>query len=504
MAATLVVSGCSLVDKLRGGGESSPTLVPSAAPPTGTQGLERFYAQEVTWAACGGGAQCAELEVPLDYADPTGETLRLSLLKMPARSSGSRLGSLVVNPGGPGGSGVDYARAADSIVGASVRRAYDIVGFDPRGVGRSSPVDCFDDAGMDIFNGWEPTPDDEAEIEAWDEQSAAFAQACGETSGALIGHVSTVEAAKDMDILRARLGDAQLNYLGKSYGTFLGATYAGLFPDKVGRFVLDGVVAPDLSSAQINIGQAEGFERATRAWAQYCVDEGSCPLGNSVDEVMTGVADFLLEADSSPLPVRGNGDVTELSEGWAAKGVAVAMYDQGLWSALVDALRTAQDGDGTDLMDLANYYADRDASGGYTGNLLEALYAVNCLDLPEPKSLAEHQAVADEAAKVAPTWGRFLAWGSLPCAHWPVQPPYVPREPITAEGSGPIVVIGTTRDPATPYEWAVQLRRQLSNAALITFDGDGHTAYTRSNSCVDDAVDEYYLKGTVPEDGLTC
>ncbi len=423
--------------------------------------------------------------------------------RRPRRARPKRIGYLVVNPGGPGGSGVDYARAADYIVAPAVRQRYDIVGFDPRGVDRSAPITCVGPAGLDAFLGQDPTPDTRAEEQTFADNSQRFAEACGTNGGELLPHVSTEDAARDMDVLRAALGENTLTYLGKSYGTFLGATYAGLFPDKVGRFVLDGVVPPDLTSAEINLGQAKGFELATRTWAAYCVKQGGCPLGGSVDAVMQGLRDFLHEVDANPIPRTGDAKVTELTEGWASTGIAYAMYDQSLWPDLVTAMRDAVNGDGSGLMRLADGYAERKPGGGYTGNIMQVIYAVNCLDKPESSSIAEHERLARQASAEAPTWGPFLMWSSLPCGYWPVKPTGTPAK-ISAAGSAPIVVIGTTRDPATPYEWSVRLRDQLDNASLITYNGDGHTAYMRSNSCVDDAVDAYYVDGTVPKDGLRC
>ena len=306
-----------------------------------------------------------------------------------------------------------------------------------------------------------------------------------------------------MDVLRATLGEQKLTYLGKSYGTYLGTVYAGLFPENVGRMVLDGVVAPDLTPEELNLGQAKGFELATRQWAAYCVEEGDCPLGDSVDAVMNGLRTFLTSVDQSPLPRTGDNAVPRLTEGWASLGIAAAMYDQGAWQTLVDAMGDAVGGDGTALMQLADQYADRNPGGQYAGNIMEVIYAVNCLDKADSNDLAERHRLAQESLKDAPTWGPFLSWSSLPCGVWPVKATGAP-EKISAAGADPIVVIGTTRDPATPYDWSVRLRDQLADASLITFDGDGHTAYTRSNKCVDGAVDRYFLEGTVPKDGLRC
>ena len=500
--ALLVLSGCGVIDGIRDSGSVPSVSVTPQSPPPGAEALSRFYTQQLNWTDCEG-AQCAKLEVPVDYDEPQGDTIELAVVKVPAKRASKRIGSLVVNPGGPGGSGVDYARAADFIVGKGVRQAYDVVGFDPRGVGRSAPIDCVTDSELDTFLGSDPTPDDAAEEQAFAATAKGFADSCAATAGPLLGHVSTVDAARDMDVLRATLGEEKLTYLGKSYGTYLGTVYAGLFPTNVGRMVLDGVVAPDLTPAELNLGQAKGFELATRQWAAYCVEEGDCPLGGSVDEVMNGLRTFLGSVDSSPLPKTGDNAVPVLTEGWASLGIAAAMYDQGQWRTLVDAMTEAQTGDGTSLMQLANQYADRNPGGQYAGNIMEVIYAVNCLDKPDGDDVAERARLADEAVAEAPTWGPFLMWSSLPCGFWPVEPTGAPKT-ISADGAAPIVVIGTTRDPATPYEWAVRLRDQLADASLITFDGDGHTAYTRSNDCVDDAVDEFYLEGTVPEDGLSC
>jgi pimeloyl-ACP methyl ester carboxylesterase len=500
-AGTLLVSGCSVIDSVRDHVNPPTTpFTPQSAPP-GSTGLERYYAQRPAWTTCTGG-QCADLTVPLDYSDPAGATITIAVFDAPATGP-RRIGALVVNPGGPGASGVDYARAADAIVTSAVRARFDVVGFDPRGVARSEPIHCIDAAALDHFLASDQTPDTPAEEQQLAAGDKAFAAACKQNAGPLLGHVSTVDVAKDMDILRAALGESTLNYLGKSYGTLIGSTYAGLFPSSVGRFVLDGVVPPDLTSDEMNLGQAQGFERATRSWAQWCVARGSCPLGGTVDQVMQGLRDFLGRVDATPLTKTGDPSVPLLTEGWAATGIAEAMYSQQLWGTLVTALRSALVGDGSLLLRLADEYAERNPGGGYTGNIMQAIYAVNCLDRPEPTSLAAHQQEAAKDLAVAPTWGAFLAWGNLPCAYWPVAPVSTPHT-ISARGSAPIVVIGTTRDPATPYEWSVRLRDQLASASLISYDGDGHTAYMRSNACVNDAVDGYLIDATVPRDGLSC
>ena len=486
------------------------TPEPEGVPVTGPAGatsqtpepaLAGYYDQQLDWTPCQG-FECADLQVPIDYDNPSRGDIAIKVLKVRARNQDGKLGSLVVNPGGPGASGVRYATAADGIVGRAVRSSFDIVGFDPRGVGLSAPIDCLSDDDLDDFLNTDPTPDDRAEQQALLRAARTMASGCQEKNPEVLAHVSTADAAKDMDLLRAALGDDQLNYLGKSYGTFLGATYAELFPERVGRFVLDGVVPPDLTSVELARGQAKGFELATRAYVDDCVGEGDCPVGDSVDEGMAWIRDFLEGLDADPLPT-GDPAEPELTEAWGALGLAQAMYDPGSWGRLTDALRQAQAGSGASLMGFANRYARRDPGGGYWANLMEVIWAVNCLDRPDSPDLGTYEASEKDFSTVAPTWGPFLAWGFLACGFWPVKGDNPPHE-ISAVGSNPIVVVGTTRDPATIYEWSKQLRDQLANGVLVSLDGDGHTAYTRGSQCVDEAIDAYYVRGSVPEDGLTC
>ena len=503
LTVSLGISACAGTPKAQGEARTPSPAQKSAAqvPPTGKPTLAKFYQQNLAWSGCGTN-RCARLTVPIDYAHPDGNALKLAVVKVAASSRATRIGSLVVDPGGPGGSGVDYAKAADFIVTNPVRAAYDIVGFDPRGVGASSPIKCLNDRELDSFLGTDPTPDDKAEEQKFADVSKGFADKCKANGGPLLAHVSTIEAAKDMDVLRAALGETKLDYLGKSYGTFLGATYADLFPTKVGRFVLDGAEDPSLTVTQFNEGQAVGFETATRAYVQDCVTKAGCPLGSSLDSGMARLRAFLKQLDTRPLPLN-DPYIKALTEGWGSLGIAYAMYDQRLWSQLTDALRSAFGGNGGPLMKLAGSYADRGSKGAYAGNLMQVIYAVNCLDRSDSRDLAHFESESRSLSAQAPTWGPFLAWSTVPCGYWSVPANNAPKK-ITAAGSGPIVVVGTTRDPATPYKWAQGLAAELQNGHLITFDGDGHTAYTRSNPCVDNAVDAYLLKGRVPPAGLKC
>lgn len=492
--ASLVLAGCSGSPTV-----SQPSVPIASVTAAPTPALARFYSQKMAWKDCSG-VQCAKLMVPVDYAKPDGPTIELAISKVPA--TGKKQGSLLVNPGGPGGSGYDYGAAADGVVTKSIRESYDVIGFDPRGVQRSDPIKCVDSAQLDKIVGSDPTPDTPAEQQTAAATTKGFGVACQKNAGVLIGHVSTVEVAKDVDILRAAVGSPKLDYLGKSYGTLIGSYYAELFPQKVGRLVLDGVVPPDLTSAQVGEGQAAGFELATRSYVADCVKKGSCPLGTTVPRGMARIAAFLKELDANPLPLTGQGDVTKLTEGWGSLGIAEAMYNKASWPVLTQAFISAFAGNGNGLMALANSYADRNPDGTYKSNLMQVNNAVNCLDQPSSSSLASYEKDAKVFSKTAPTWGPFLAWSGLTCGEWPIKATGKAHR-IAAAGSDPILVVGTTRDPATPYAWSQRLAGELKNGHLLTYDGDGHTAYGY-DSCVNDQVDKYLLQGKVPAEGKRC
>jgi pimeloyl-ACP methyl ester carboxylesterase len=507
VVAALSLSSCLVLPFLptddSGDPSSESTFVPQA-PPAGTTGLESYYSQRLQWSKCSGG-ECAKLRVPIDYANPSGDSMLLAVIRSRARSTNQRLGTIVFNPGGPGASPVDYiAQSASGIVSSDVRRRFDLVGFDPRGVGRSSPIDCLGDRELDIFlGGVDTTPDTPAEEQALIAEAKTFADGCAAKNPKIIGHVSTAEAARDMDVLRAALGEPKLNYLGSSYGTFIGISYAGLFPGQMGRFVLDGPVPPDLTAQDSMEGQAKGFEIATQAYVDDCVKDPDCPVGQSRDEGMVWIRNFLKGLDSQPLPVTNDQSVTQLTEAWAATGILEAMYVKSYWSQLTKALSDARSGDGNALMKLADSYAWRTPGGQYQSNIMESIYAVNCLDKPDTADPTKVEAFAQKLSQEAPTWGRMFAWSNLPCGVWPVKATGR-SDKISADGSPPIVIVGTTRDPATPYESATRMRQQLAHGALITRDGDGHTGYPRSSTCVDRAVDGWFVDGTVPQDGLKC
>ncbi len=462
--------------------------------------LARFYEQQVEWTACDG-LECATVEVPLDWDDPEGDVIELAVNRSTATGS-DVLGSLLINPGGPGGSGVD---ALTTVVldraGKDVIESYDIVGFDPRGVSRSQPITCVDGAQMDEIVSADPDYSTEAGVEAAEQVFGAVGQACLENTGALLEHVDTVSAARDMDVLRAVLGDEKLTYLGYSYGTQLGATYAALYPEKVGRLVLDGALDPTLTADELAKGQAIGFESALRAYVEDCQSGADCPLTGSVDDGMAQVKKILDRARRSPLPT--DDPDRQLTGSLAFSGMAVSLYAPDWWPALTQGLRGALRNDGSMLLTLSDAYYERESDGTYASNSTEAFWAINCADDRSPSDLGTMQASAEDIQAAAPTIGYYFSYGGVVCAQWPV-PEAGGLDSYAAEGAAPILVIGTTNDPATPYAWAESLSELLSSGVLLTYEGEGHTAYGRSNECVDDAVDTYLLTGEAPADGTRC
>ena len=497
-AAALVLSGCVGAKEQTTLPEEGSTTRPSV--PVG-EGLDGFYGQDVAWEACGE-YECATVAAPLDWDDPEAGAIELAVKRAPARGGeDGRIGSLLTNPGGPGASGMDFLESAVGyVLGDPVLDAFDVIGFDPRGVGRSSAVACGDDATVDEYLTTDFPMESQDDVEEARARQAAFGEVCLEDTGPLLGEVDTVSSARDMDLLRAVLGDDQLYYLGFSYGTFLGATYAELYPENVGRLVLDGALDPSMSNDDLVVGQAIGFENALRAYVEDCQRASTCPLQGTVDAGMAQVADLIAQAEAAPLPA---GD-SEVNGTLAWYGVVVTLYDDGSWPYLTWALEEAiNQGTAVTLLELANLYLDRTSDGVYTANGMVAFNAINCLDYPMVvREYDDMLAFADEVAAVAPTFGREFAM-AIGCEAWPF-PATGERREIHASGAAPILVVGTTGDPATPYEWAVALADQLDSAELLTFEGEGHTAYGRGGGCVADVVEEYLLEGTLPAGGATC
>ncbi|MET9514991.1 alpha/beta hydrolase [Streptomyces sp. NPDC002994] len=494
--AGLLISGCS-------SGGSSPSASASAPQRAAPAALATYYAQKLSWRDCGApGFQCATMKAPLDYRKPEKADIKLAVSRKKATGPGKRIGSLLVNPGGPGGAAIGYLQAYAAVgYPAPVRARYDMVAVDPRGVARSEPVECLTGKEMDAYTQVDQTPDDQGETGKLVTSFKGFAAGCEKRSDAILPHVSTVEAARDMDILRAVLGDGKLNFVGASYGTFLGATYAELFPARAGRLVLDGAMDPSLAAREMNRDQTAGFETAFQAFAADCVKREDCPLGTGTpNEAGERLKGFFDELDAKPVPT---GQSRPLGESLATTGVIAAMYDESAWPQLRSALTRATGGDGAELLALADTYYERSADGSYT-NLMYANAAVNCLDLP-PAFTGPDEVRNELPAfeKASPVFGEGLAWASLTCGYWPAKATGTPHR-IEAKGAAPIVVVGTTRDPATPYKWAQSLAGQLDSGTLLTYDGDGHTAYGRGSDCVDTAINTYLLEGTAPKDGKKC
>jgi pimeloyl-ACP methyl ester carboxylesterase len=464
--------------------------------PPGT-GMSRFTDQTVDWQSCEGG-ECADIWVPLDYDDPDGLAITVKAQRQVATDPSKRRGSLFINPGGPGESGIDYL----GYIGLpdSVRAEYDLIGFDPRGVATSTPLDCLSDSDLDTYLASDPTPDNDAEIQQLQDDFANYAQGCIDRSGPLVKHVSTVDVARDLDLMRELVGDEKLNYFGASYGTYIGATYAGLFPKHVGRMVLDGAVDPLADPHQVALDQTKGFEDALGAYLQYCIDQGNCPLGDTVDDGKQRLLDFFKQVDQEPLSTSSGRDLTESA---AFLGVVVPLYSRDSWPYLTQAMQQAFDGQGDALLALSDFYNKRSPDGSYSSNSAEAGTPINCLDHPENLSMQQILANRQEFLDEAPVFGNVGMWFDYGCSNWPVKP--TEEQPdFSAKSADPIVVIGTTHDPATPYEQAVHLAKELDSGVLLSRDGQGHTGYNSGNTCINDAVNTFLLTGKPPQDGTTC
>ena len=499
----MLLSACAWIggDSGEGSGDT-----PDATPERAVVGVEvpkgllPYYKQPVEWYGCEE-FECAEVQVPLDYDDPGATRITLAMKRLVTGGSGRRVGSLLINPGGPGGSGISLVESVPLFFSEALLDGYDIVGFDPRGVGKSTPIECLGAAELDELRAAVYDTRKESGREQLRADARRIAQACEANSGDLLPHVDTVSAARDMDILRALLGDSELYYLGYSYGSLLGATYADLFPERVGRLVLDGAVDPMLEYDELGYGQAEGFEAALRAYVADCLDGRGCPLSGSVDEAVAQIQRLIALTAGSPLPTASG---RELTQSLALSGILLTLYDDRYWPVLTEALTAAmRDRDGSQLLFLADLVADREQDGTYSSNSTLAFTAVNCLDLPIDASPEAMDAEAARLRELSPTFGQFLAYGEIVCDEWPVSATGDTR-PLFAAGAPPIVVIGTTRDPATPYVWAESLAEQLESGILVSYDGEGHTAYGRSNDCIEDAVDAYLIRGELPADGLSC
>ncbi len=506
VAGALALTGCTAGGEgpaegegpASGPGNGQGTAAPAAVP----AGLEDYYGQEPDWQSCEqdvGDFDCATVEAPLDYADPGGGRIELAIVRAGESQDGAP--HLLLNPGGPGASGVDMVvDSLDFVVSAEVQDHYTVVGFDPRGVSRSTPIACLSDEEMDQARQEYVDPSTEQGLDDVMASAEEYAAACDENTGEVLGHVDTDSAARDMDLLRAVLGDERLNYLGFSYGTALGASYAEQFPANVGRMVLDGAMDPSLDEFEVLLAQASGFEEAIASWAEFCLAGSDCPLSGTAEEGVQQVRDLLAQVEASPLTA---GDGRQVPAGTFVAGLMTPLYANETWPLLSQAIGDAMQGNPDTILYLADLNAGREEDGTYSSNINDAFTAITCLDAPVDTDRDSLRDQAEQLDAASPTIGRFLAYSDANCAVWPEEPVSEPA-PASAPGAAPIVVIGTTGDPATPYEWAPALAEQLESAVLVSWDGQGHTAYGRAGACIGDAVDGYLVDGTVPEDGLEC
>ncbi|MDT9696267.1 alpha/beta fold hydrolase [Streptomyces sp. P17] len=505
-AAVLTASAVLLSSLLAGCGDDSQD--------------EDLTAQELSWKDCpapseaqGGGAapsplpngdewQCATMKAPLDWDEPEGDTIGLALIR--AETSGDkskRIGSLLFNFGGPGGSGVTTLPAFGEDY-AALRTRYDLVSFDPRGVGRSAPVECENDQELDAYFQQDATPDDATERTELLDNTKEFNAACEENSKKVLPHVRTTDAARDMDLMRQVLGDDKLYYFGISYGTELGGVYAHLFPKRVGRAVFDAVVDPTQNPEQGSLGQAEGFQLALDNFAEDCTSKvEDCPIGDSAQDVKDRIAKLLTDLDKKPLPGIFPRDLTQTA---ATNGIAQALYSQDFWEYLTQGLQQAYDGDGRILMLLSDSMNGRSENGEYS-NITAANVSINCAD-DKPRYTAEYvQSKLPEFQAASELFGDFLAWGMVSCTDWDVAGA-ADHPDVSAPGSAPILVVGNTGDPATPYEGARKMVQALGAGVGVelTYKGQGHGAYDSKNRCVQNAVNGYLLDGKVPAAGTVC
>ena len=470
---------------------SSPTSTPIPSPAPASQNPPGL--QPVACASgAPAGARCSTLWVPLDYSQRGRGTIPTSVIDIPATDPAGRIGPLLINPGGPGESGVQFVEEDYSLL-RTLNQRFDLVGFDPRGTTGPDAVACESTAGLDHYVGADPfvdgSPVREADLVA---TSLAFADACSLHSGWLLPYLGTVNAARDMDALRAALGVPALTYLGFSYGTALGAEYLSLFPGHVRAMVLDGDIDPALSFTEASIQQGASFEASYQEFVAQCKAETSCPLGSDPDAI---ISSLLTDLAAHPVAIGGQ----TVGRGLALTALAAAMYDPTSWGLFYSAFSEASDGSMGGLEYLADTLVGR-GPGGYDPST-EANAAINCADHAAPDSLAGYDSLARSVQATEPHFGQDEVYSMLPCTFWPFHGPAPAALHVTA--APPVLLVGATHDPATPYAWSQALQTQIAGSVLLTRDGYGHTSYPYS-ACVRSAVDAYLEQLTMPAAGTAC
>ncbi|MEP6478321.1 MAG: alpha/beta hydrolase [Rhodoglobus sp.] len=494
---TLPLAGCFMLPSAPSNATSTPTgeKVDAALAP--------YYSQVLTWKDCGDGAQCATAIAPMDWDHPSKSTdITLALARHTA--TGTRQGSLFVNPGGPGASGYDLVHDdVDYAVSDRLQAAYDVIGWDPRGVGRSTPVTCYDDKKLDDFIfGLPKAPTETPEWVAELTKSAVdFGQACLANTGPSLEFVDTQSTVHDLDMLRAIVGDKKLHYLGYSYGSDIGMYYIDRFASKVGRVVLDGSTDSTVTSFDVGLTQTAGFELALRNYLTACPETDDCPFTGDLPTDLATIQALYDQLDANPVAAP---DGRMMDAGVLDVAMSMALYDQSSWPYLSDLFTEAPKGITDTAFFLADYYYSRDVDGTYADNSLEAFIAISCVDYAVVTDPAEIAAENAQLEVASPTTARTSSVGDLTCINWPFHYRGGPITAVVGKGAPDVIIVSTTGDPATPYQWGVALSKQLESAHLITNNGEGHTAYNGGVACVDDAVDDYFVNGTVPKTDPNC
>jgi len=453
--------------------------------------LKDYKSQELNWRLCYDGYQCSSFKVPVDYEKVGNQSFTLQVLRHNALDQKNKLGTILVNPGGPGGSATFYAYNAEYIMSSKINRKYDIVGFDPRGVNESGEIRCLSDSEEDSFLNAEAGDGKPASIAALKVISKDFADKCAKAAGSKLRHYSTLEAAKDMEILRILLNEKKLNFLGKSYGTYLGTLYAALFPDSVGRIVLDGAVSPNVSTREQQLAQAIAFDKALN---NFLASQERFTLGD--------IKNLISQDAVNPLK---SPDGRVATQSAVITAIATTLYDsEAGWKNLKKMLDQAITKRETkEIFKQADEYNNRAADGTYYSNQTDVSIVISCLDWEEPRTIEDMTLDREEFVKAAPVFGPYLNFAGLPCKYWKSKP-QLPPMPLKQIKTSPILVIGVTNDPATPYKWAEDLVKVFTNAKLLTLNGEGHTGHNQGNKCVDSVVDSYFLTGKIGPEPLIC
>lgn len=470
--------------------------------------VQRFYSQKLSWTAPSDGIDTTKVTVPLDWSEPTGATIKIAIARHSAGTG--KLGSLLINPGGPGGSGYDFVEQyVTGIVTPAVLAKYDIIGFDPRGVNHSTPkITCYTDPKQEdslLYGTYASPYGSTGWVDELTTVEKSWSAACLKNTGPLLGHIDAASNARDMDVIRAVLGDTKMHYLGYSYGTYLGTMYAELFPTHVGRMVLDGPIDPTVGDLDSLATQMAGFDSALKSYLASCLTQTSCPFTGTVADAAQQVRALLDGIDARHLVAS---DGRKLDSATVGTGISYTLYSESSWPDLTTMFQDLAKNDADSTFANADGYNGRSSDGSYSGNESDVYAAVTCAEgnletdgVPVLQGLAKIDAAA-------PILGKYFAYDDYAvldtaCSNWPEPVAKLPTT-FDAKGAPPILVVATTNDPATPYAGGVSLSKQLSSGVLVTHTGEGHTVYAQGDSCINNTVDAYLLRGTVPSSDPMC